>query len=149
MKPNLVDPRRADPRREMMAWQDGFEVGHAVIDADHQRLFELFNQLVTAVNECRADSGIRGALTELLDYTDAHFDREEALMRRHGYPGCDAHKALHDSFVRQLRDVNDVLDAGGGKGAFVLGFLAKWLSGHILGVDKQVGAYLRERGVVK
>ena len=149
MKPNLVDSRRADPRWEMMAWQDGFEVGHAVIDADHQRLFELFNQLLTAVNECRADSEIRGALAELLDYTDVHFDREEALMRRHGYPGCDAHKALHDSFVRQLRDVNNALDAGGGKGGFVLGFLAKWLSGHILGVDKQVGAYLRERGVVE
>lgn len=146
-QPKTMKPNLADPRWETMAWQDGFGVGHPTIDADHQRLFELFNEFVTAVNEFRADSEIQAVLGELLDYTDTHFDREETLMREHGYPDYAVHKTLHDSFVRQLHDVNSALDAGGEKGAFVLGFLAKWLSGHILGVDKKLGAYLRERGV--
>ncbi|NUB08500.1 bacteriohemerythrin [Azospirillum sp. Vi22] len=147
IQPKTMKPNLADPRWQTMAWQDGFGVGNAVIDADHKRLFELFNEFVTAVNEFRADSEIQDVLRELLDYTDTHFDREETLMREHGYPDYTAHKALHDSFVRQLHDVNSALDAGGEKGAFVLGFLAKWLSGHILGVDTKLGAYLRERGV--
>ncbi len=147
MQPKTMKPNLADPRWETVAWQDGFGVGHPVIDDDHRRLFELFNEFVTAVNQYRADSEIQDVLAELLDYTDTHFDREETLMRQHGYPGYDSHKALHDSFIRQLHDVNSALDAGGEKGAFVLGFLAKWLSGHILGVDKTLGAYLREHGV--
>lgn len=137
----------SDPRWDGMAWQDGFGVGHAGIDTDHRRLFELFNELVSAVNANRADTEIEGVLIELLDYTDRHFDREERLMREHGYPDYAVHKTMHDTFVRQVHDVNNALDAGGEQGAYVLGFLGKWLSGHILGVDKKLGAFLRERGV--
>lgn len=136
-----------EPRWDTVAWQDSFGVGHADIDADHKRLFELFNEFVTAVNDNRADSDIESVLVELLEYTDYHFDREERLMREHGYPDYETHKTMHDTFVRQVHDVNNALDAGGEQGAFVLGFLGKWLSGHILGVDKKLGAFLRDRGV--
>ncbi|MCW2236059.1 bacteriohemerythrin [Azospirillum canadense] len=142
MKPNL-----SEPRWDAVPWQDQFGVGHATIDADHKRLFELFNEFVAAVNANSADSDIQGVLSDLLDYTDTHFDREEGLMQAHAYPDFTTHKAMHDAFVRQLHDVNSALDAGGEKGAFVLGFLGKWLTGHILGVDKKLGAYLKERGV--
>ncbi|HEY0837591.1 MAG TPA: bacteriohemerythrin [Azospirillum sp.] len=139
--------KATEPRWDTVAWQDSFGVGHADIDADHKRLFELFNEFVTAVNDNRADSDIESVLVDLLEYTDHHFDREERLMREHGYPDYATHKTMHDTFVRQVHDVNNALDAGGEQGAFVLGFLGKWLSGHILGVDKKLGAYLRERGV--
>ncbi|HYG88651.1 MAG TPA: bacteriohemerythrin [Azospirillum sp.] len=142
MKPSF------DPRWDTLAWQDGFGVGHAGIDADHRRLFELFNELVAAVHANRADSEIGIVLAELLDYTDRHFDREERLMREHAYPDFAVHKIVHDTFVRQIHDVNNALDAGGEQGAYVLGFLGKWLSGHILAVDRKLGAFLRERGVV-
>jgi len=145
--PKTMKPNLSDPRWGTVSWQDGFGVGHAAIDADHKRLFELFNAFVSAVNANRADSEIQSVLTELLDYTNHHFDREERLMQEHGYPDFPTHKIMHDTFVRQIHDVNSALDAGGEKGAFVLGFLGKWLSGHILGVDKKLGAYLRERGV--
>lgn len=146
LAPKSMKPNRSEPRWDSVPWQDRFGVGNAVIDADHKRLFELFNEFVGAVNADSADSDIQGVLAELLDYTDTHFDREEGLMRAHGYPDYAAHKAMHDAFVRQLHDVNSALDAGGEKGAFVLGFLGKWLTGHILGVDKTLGAYLAERG---
>lgn len=136
-----------DPRWDAMAWQDGYGVGHEGIDADHKRLFELFNDLVVAVNTCRADHEIEGVLVELLEYTDSHFDREERLMLQYAYPDYETHKTMHDTFVRQIHDVNNALDAGGEQGAYVLGFLGKWLSGHILSVDKKFGAFLREHGI--
>ncbi|WP_448207537.1 bacteriohemerythrin [Azospirillum sp. sgz302134] len=147
MTPKTMKPNLSEPRWETVTWQDAFGVGHTVIDADHKRLFELFNEFATAVNDNRADSEIQSVLAELLDYTDTHFDREERLMREHAYPDLAMHKTMHDTFVRQLHDVNNALDAGGEKGAFVLSFLAKWLSGHILGVDKKLGAFLKEREV--
>lgn len=145
--PKTMKPDTTVPRWETVSWRDGFGVGFAAIDADHKRLFELFNAFVAAVNEDRSDGEIQAVLADLLDYTDYHFDREERLMQAHGYPDFATHKTMHDTFVRQIHDVNSALDAGGEKGAFVLGFLGKWLSGHILGVDKKLGAYLRERGV--
>lgn len=144
MQPKTMKPS-VEPRWETIAWQPGFGVGHDAIDGDHRRLFELFNEFASAVNGNRGDAEIQGVLGELLEYTDYHFDREEGLMREHGYPDYAAHKAMHDSFVRQIHDVNSALDAGGEKGAFVLGVLGKWLTGHILGVDKKLGAYLEER----
>lgn len=144
MQPKTMKPS-AGPRWETIAWQPGFGVGHGAIDGDHRRLFELFNEFATAVNENRGDAEIQGVLGELLEYTDYHFDREEGLMREHGYPDYAGHKAMHDAFVRQLHDVNNALDAGGEKGAYVLGVLGKWLTGHILGVDKKLGAFLEQR----
>ncbi len=146
MQPKTMKPALTAPRWDLIVWEEGFGVGHSGIDADHRRLFELFNAFAGAVNDDRAEVEIQGVLAELLEYTDYHFDREERLMQEHGYPDFAAHKAMHDSFVRQIHDVNSLLDAGGEKGAFVLGFLGRWLSGHILGVDKKLGAYLSERG---
>lgn len=136
---------QTQPRWDTVTWEDGYGVGHDGIDGDHRRLFELFNEFVTAVNDNRTDSDIENVLIELLEYCDNHFDREEKLMREFAYPEYEAHKAMHDAFVRQVHDVNNALDSGGEQGAYVLGFLGKWLSGHILGVDKKLGAYLRDR----
>lgn len=146
-QPKTMKPDLTSPRWDTVSWQDSFGVGNAAIDADHKRLFELFNEFVATVNANRTDDEIQSVLAELLEYTDYHFDREERLMREHGYPDYATHKTMHDTFVRQIHDVNSALDAGGEQGAFVLGFLGKWLSGHILGVDKKLGAYLQERGV--
>ncbi len=134
------------PRWNTVAWDDDYGVGHDGIDGDHRRLFELFNEFVTAVNENRGDGDVEAVLVELLKYCDTHFDREEKLMREHGYPDYERHKALHDSFVREIYDINNAMDAGGEQGAYVLGMLGTWLSGHILGVDKKLGAFLKERG---
>jgi hemerythrin len=136
-------------RWEKATWTPAYAVGNDAIDADHERLFALFNEFVGAVNDNRGDSEIQGVLAELLEYTDYHFDREERLMREFDYPDYAAHKAMHDSFVAQIHDVNSALDAGGEKGAFVLSVLGKWLTGHILSVDAKVGSWLKEHDAAK
>lgn len=136
-------------RWQTAQWDSRYTVGNDAIDADHQRLFALFNEFVNAVNDNHGEGEIQGVLTELLEYTDYHFDREERLMQEYGYPDYPAHKALHDAFVRQVHDVNSALDAGGEKGAYVLSVLGKWLTGHILGVDTKVGAWLASHNAAK
>lgn len=136
-------------RWEAAAWNPSYAVGNDAIDADHERLFALFNEFVAAVNDNRADSDIQGVLAELLEYTDYHFDREERLMREFDYPDYADHKAMHDAFVAQVHDVNSALDAGGEKGAYVLSVLGKWLTGHILHVDAKVGTWLKEHNAAK
>lgn len=142
---SLRAPDAVQQRWELAAWQDSYSVSNEAIDGDHRRLFELYNELVAAVNRGDADTLIQDVLSELLDYTDYHFDREEAIMRQSSYPEYAAHKAVHDSFVQQLHDVNNHMDAGGEMGAFVLEFLGGWLTGHILGTDMKLGLFLQEQ----
>lgn len=146
MQANTVNTT-PDGCRDPAAWRGGFGVGHDGMDADHKRLFELFGELAAIVSDNRAAEEIERVLTELLEYTRSHFAREERLMREHAYPEFAKHKTMHDIFIRQIRDMSDALGSGGERGARVLGFLGNWLSGHILGVDRKLGAFLRERGV--
>lgn len=136
-------------RWEKAKWYDSYNVGNESIDEDHKRLFNLFNEFVTAVNERRGETEIQGVLNDLLEYTDYHFDREERLMRDSGFPDYKAHKSTHDTFVNELHDVNKAMDAGGEQGAYVLSVLAEWLTGHILTVDNELGVWLAEHGAAK
>lgn len=138
-------PTATQQRWDLVEWQDTYSVGNGAIDADHKRLFELFNEFASAVNNGEGDAIIQYVLKELLDYTDYHFDREERFMRESSYPGFEAHKKMHDDFINQIHDVNNHMDAGGEMGAFVLEVLTGWLSRHILGADKQLGEFLAKK----
>lgn len=60
-------------------------------------------------------------------------------------PGFAAHKRTHDVFLLQVRGVGASVARGHDKGVAAVGFLGKWLSGHVLGVDRGIGAYFHDR----
>ncbi|MEI6559316.1 MAG: bacteriohemerythrin [Rhodospirillaceae bacterium] len=135
-------PTDFDSRWDVILWSDEFATGNAGIDADHQRLLALFNDFSLAVNAGKADAVTRGVLDELVDYTHYHFAREELLMQENSYPDYLGHKKMHDTFIRQIDDVCSHLSVGSDLSAFLLSFLSRWLSGHILGADRQLGRFL-------
>ena len=135
-------PTESEGQWEAISWSEDFATGNAGIDADHQRLLALFNEFSMAVNAGKADMVIRSVLDDLMDYTYYHFAREELLMQESDYPDYARHKKMHDIFIRQIDDVGSHLGVGCDISAFLLSFLGKWLSGHILGADRQLGRYL-------
>ncbi len=138
-KPPLAD---MEAHWDAIQWTDEYATGNAGIDSDHQRLLALFNEFSLAVNAGKGDAIVRWVLDDLLDYTHYHFAREELLMHEVDYPDFARHKTMHDTFIRQVEDVDKHLSIGADLAAFLLSFLAKWLSGHILSADKQLGRYL-------
>ncbi|MBI1208659.1 MAG: bacteriohemerythrin [Azospirillum sp.] len=139
--------REPEYQWDLVTWNDTFRTGNPGIDEDHQKLLQLFNEFSMAVNAGKSESIVQAVLDDLVDYTHYHFSREEALMLENGYPDYERHKKMHDTFARQIIDVGSHLDVGGDMGAFLLSFLAKWLSGHILVADKRLGDYLESRGI--
>lgn len=131
---------------EMILWSDTYCTGNTEIDRDHQRLVALFNTFSSAMNAGEGEALIESVLEDLADYVRYHFAREEALMVETGYPGYAAHKKMHDIFSAQVADVLAHHVVGSAMSAFLLSFLAKWLTGHILGADQQLGAYLAKLG---
>lgn len=78
------------------------------VDADHQTLFRLLDEVATQRRESDAE-GLNTLLDQLLEHTFEHFAREEALMAGEGYPRLEAHvqshQALRDAFLEALRQV--------------------------------------------
>jgi hemerythrin-like metal-binding protein len=130
-----------------MKWQPAYEVGFEAIDAQHHSLVEALNRLYAAMGEGRDRAEIERVLLFLRDYTVTHFEMEEALMIRYGYPGASTHFAAHADLVVQLSDL--LADFRSGEAVLtevVMAFLETWLVEHILGNDQRLGLYLRNRG---
>jgi len=133
---------------QQIKWQEEYSVGITHIDQDHKKLIALLNQFTTAYDHHMSAEFERDALTALVDYTIYHFNREEDLMREHGYPDFVAHQAQHQEMIKQ---VNSFVTLYNEKGHDALKdiseFLTAWLINHINGTDKQYSQYLNDRGV--
>ncbi len=67
-------------------WSDEYSVGIRMIDYDHRGLFEVLNDLQDAVEHRHGEAEIGHTITYLVHYVQAHFEREERLMREYGRP---------------------------------------------------------------
>lgn len=77
----------------LVAWSDEFSLNMPEIDAQHQVLIDLINQVwgATIASKPDAEKTIR-IVDELEKYTLTHFTAEEIFMREMNYPGFKQHK---------------------------------------------------------
>ncbi len=127
-------------------WSEQYSVGDATMDAHHQRLFEIIDQLHRAVDEDQGEAAVGEAIAELLAYTRYHFDEEERMLEALGYPTLDAHKALHRQFVDSLLACQADLERGATRVAAIklLTTAAKWLRDHIMSIDQGYSVLLEQ-----
>ncbi len=125
-------------------WSDALAVGTAALDADHQHLFALTNEVMAAILDGRAADVVKTAVEELEDYTRQHFSREEALLFETGYPEAEAHRASHNHLLAQLGEIRDIV--GKEQQPERVGrFLQAWILDHILVADMEYARFLRKR----
>ena len=128
-----------------LIWDDSLSVQVDEIDGDHQKLVDLFNILNHAVTDGEAEDYIAAVLEELICCTIWHFRHEERLMLKYTYAGAVAHKTEHDDLVNSARAVQQkLLQDNKSVSNEDVEFLEHWLTGHILGADMEMGAYLGE-----
>lgn len=122
----------------LMTWSEAYGVGNAMLDSDHRILINLLNQLHDATETGQSREVVGTVVNVLLEYTEHHFRREEALLTQAGYPEQIAHEAKHRELEAHVRAIRDQWAGGDRKalGEEVLEFLKKWLTDHILGADK-------------
>ncbi len=127
-----------------LSWNDSFSVGHQDIDQDHQRLFQLFNELSGAMQEGRTQSVISTILDALIDYTAVHFRREEEIMATANFPDLAAHRKLHEAFVVKALAVRDQFRSSPGNTLAIetLAFVKRWLIDHIQKSDRAYIPYV-------
>lgn len=127
----------------LIQWSEAFSVGNTQIDQEHKKLVDLINKLHQAMKEGKAKSQIGTILTELVHYTMTHFDNEEALMLKAGYPDMVTHKKLHLELKTQVQELLKKHNSGSiTLGIETANFLKDWLQKHILEADKKYKEYI-------
>src|SRR5690348_16714561 len=112
----------------LITWSDRYSVGVEKIDAEHQKLIALVNELYAAILAGNPADTTSKVLNGLVSYTLSHFASEELMMKRCNYPGYPQHKAEHEKLVTQVKQLQQDLKAG--KAAIsqeVMSFLQTWL----------------------
>lgn len=82
------------------------ETGNAVIDNEHRELFNAVNNIIDACSKGQGRNIIESAIKFLLSYVELHFSHEEKLQSDSKYPGMAAHKAFHESYKKQLKEIS-------------------------------------------
>ncbi|HXD41508.1 MAG TPA: bacteriohemerythrin [Ramlibacter sp.] len=132
----------------LFVWDSKYSVNIREIDAQHQRLFCLFNELYEAIQEGHGNEVVGKVLGGVLDYTAYHFAYEEKLYRQYGYTDEAAHRAEHAKLTEQANTLVQKLHAGQSHVTLAtLKFLCDWLNNHILGSDRKAAPFLIGKGV--
>ena len=120
-------------------------IGVAEIDDEHKRLFELIEEVDTAV-KAGSDSmaTAMSLLNELKQYAVTHFAHEEAYMASIQDPELPRQQKEHQAFVDKVNSYrfSDITDDTAKEMILeLLEYLSKWLMGHILGSDILIGQF--------
>ncbi len=89
-------------------WKEAFKIGQDDIDKQHQDLFALTNALIAADDV----PTLRQLLMQLYKHTREHFELEEALMRKHNFPGTGDHTNYHNSPLTRLNAISQDVGKG-------------------------------------
>lgn len=119
----------------LMAWTRDLESGIAVIDAQHRRLIDFINELDDARRTGNAEE-TRHVMEGLLDYTITHFEFEERLQEKAGYPFLKAHQRIHEMFMKKVAAFRERAKNGEDITQALLDLLQGWLVSHIKGEDR-------------
>ena len=134
-------------QKNIAAWRDEYSVGIESIDNDHKKLLDLINLVQASVNYHAGEDFERQALNELVDYTRFHFDREEAMLVKHGFPGSEEHKQKHAEMINEVEAfVAEYEKKGTDALEDVADYLRDWLINHINGTDQEYSAFIISKG---
>lgn len=133
-------------------WTPQFVTGLSRVDEQHQHLVDMVNQVGDLLlnNDCD-ETTLQALFDDLARYATEHFSEEEALMARWAVDPrhADLHTRHHREFVEQLVSMWERRQQSANAPALLHGFLASWLTMHILGEDQRMARMIAgiERGL--
>ena len=124
-----------------ITWKTENELGIPIIDEQHRGAVATINSLFYFMQEDRGMEALRPTLSVLEQYTKIHFETEEEIMKREGYPDFEAHVLLHRDLVKQMAEVmRQAITQSDPK--IVLAFLKDWWMDHINKQDRKYAIHM-------
>lgn len=131
---------------DLSEWKPEYSVGNTTLDYQHQKLL----QLCKHVSQYQCDGTkasietFHSILSELAFYADKHFELEEDVLRRVGYPRLQEQIQEHDAYREWLTEFLCVAMHGNIDKSTLQNYLEQWWVGHILDSDMQYSCYLKK-----
>lgn len=137
--------RAPSGRGSVFLWNAAYAVGVPLIDRQHQKLFEIANRVIVALDR-GDDVDMRRALAELVDTNKRHLAEEINYLQRKSFPEIDRHENIHNIILEELDRVmerwgGDAPAEPIGRSEFIAFFHA-WIIDHIFKEDKKFARYL-------
>ena len=119
-------------------WLERYKIGDEVVDATQKKLFELTNVFLASDDL----TVLRPVIVALCKQAKAHFELEEALMRRTGYPDLEAHMAQHQKLLDRL--ISRSMDVGKGymNKPAIAALMQDWALHHVPEEDARLTQFL-------
>jgi hemerythrin-like metal-binding protein len=128
----------------LFKWSKMHAVSVPEIDAEHQNIFRLADQLQQAVEAGAPAHRALALLRQLTASAADHLAHEERLMHSTGYPALAWHKGQHDTARKKIGEFVPRIEGGDHLAApLLLKFLSGWLRDHIRLADCMMAAHLR------
>jgi hemerythrin len=144
---------------EFIHWRDSWKLDIEMLDRDHKEMAGMLNAIAETTERNATSPGnpapeprtsMKHVLAQLEAFGNkarAHFEREEAFMRRIDYPDIAGHKSEHgllaaefSALLRQIRDRQgdhvdqQMVDS-------LRHWLKDWMIGHVLDSDRRLADY--------
>ncbi|MFO1153242.1 MAG: bacteriohemerythrin [Rhodospirillales bacterium] len=124
-------------------WNDALLVGDRTMDDDHRRLVILINEVADCVVGAADAQTVCDAIGRLIDATEEHFLREEAMMRETGDPNAIVHARDHGVLITQIKILATLIGDGTLDVSIdLLRFFRGWLVNHIRTADRALTRHL-------
>lgn len=125
-------------------WKESLRIGIDSIDEQHKALFDKIEELRKAVQGSGDDRKQKciDAILFLKDYTTRHFADEEAYQQSIKYKYFEAHKKLHEGFIKTLDEHEQKMkesDYAYNDVKSFTGMLMTWLLYHVSDADQKIG----------
>jgi diguanylate cyclase (GGDEF)-like protein/hemerythrin-like metal-binding protein len=139
---------RADSEALRLQWSDAYQCGDERIDDQHRELFELANDLLSAsAAALRDQERERAAYQRLLTHIRRHFQDEEELLARLGYPRLGAHARAHARILARADELSKEAELGELAFGDVVEFVAsEVVSRHLFTADRDFFPLLAAQG---
>ena len=141
----LAQVRADKEQMKLVEWSDDLVIGVPAIDREHQARLEEINRFYAQMH--RGEGGPAAArMLDQLSSMFKHFEEEEAIMSKAGYPGLAEHQRDHQKYRTNFGALKATVEANqpGAITAF-FEFITQWLIDHIHNHDGAFANFLKMR----
>ena len=127
-----------------LIWNDSFCSGNPLIDAQHQSLFQIVNQLIDSILSGRPPAEVSPVIGRLLADVTLHFQDEQMILEKIAFPGLKKHLEEHDRLVARGVELSEQFEASTLSVGALFQFLAyDVVMTHMLGADQEYFPYIK------
>jgi hemerythrin-like metal-binding protein len=125
-------------------WKERYSIHYKDIDAQHQGLLALLNQLGDLAGAGARPEQFSDIYRSLSRYAIQHFRNEEHYLQACGYEGLHRHQSEHAKFIEWLLELNNSFDLADPElPGTTSAFLKDWLIQHIMKADQAYAACVK------